>query len=142
VSDTRFLEAADRLGSRLCRDAVFAGERCNWIGAAADTPGGRGQTVVQCALGPDLYAGTSGIALFLAHLAVQTNEVVHHRTALAAAAHARWHLAERKTGTNVGFYSGSVGLAFALIDIGKVLDHGVLVEVGLDALRDLSTIGK
>jgi lantibiotic modifying enzyme len=38
--------------------------------------------------------------------------------------------------------TSGVGLAFALIDIGKVLDHGVLVEVGLDALRDLSTIGK
>jgi len=54
------LEIADRIGAQLCRDALWEGDRCNWIGClryAGDIAWG--------ALGADIYAGTAGIALFL-----------------------------------------------------------------------------
>lgn len=42
-SPETFLETADFLGARLCRDAIWAGNRCNWLGAAEiELMGGRG----------------------------------------------------------------------------------------------------
>jgi lantibiotic biosynthesis protein len=131
-----FLEAADRIGSRLCRDAIFAGNRCNWIGASMEPVDGT-WVIVQRTFGADLYAGTSGIALFLAHLAAQTNEPIHRRTAHAAVEHVRKSLLEGPVRTNIGFYSGSVGIAYALIDMDAVLPGEGLAELGLATLRRL-----
>ena len=33
----KFLETADRLGARICRDAIWAGGRCNWIGGYTES---------------------------------------------------------------------------------------------------------
>ena len=66
-SSDLFLETADRIGRRLCRDALWSGGRCNWLGWAMVQnrqfwlPAYRAQTV-------NLYDGTSGIAFFLSWL--------------------------------------------------------------------------
>jgi hypothetical protein len=67
------LHAAAGIGARLCRDAFWAGGRCTWLGPSMEHVDGSWQ-VAERAFGPDLYAGTSGIALFLAHLHARTGE--------------------------------------------------------------------
>ena len=37
----RFLDAASRIGRRLCRDAVWSEGRCNWLGWAMEPHGGQ-----------------------------------------------------------------------------------------------------
>src|SRR3712207_6822529 len=63
-----FLDAAASIGRDIAEQAVWDGARCNWVGAAPEE--GRAGEVVMAyaALGPGLYDGTSGIALFLSHL--------------------------------------------------------------------------
>src|SRR6266487_1073558 len=73
-SGEMFLEMADFLGARLCRDAIWAGNRCNWLGAGAIELTGGERTAAHRACGPDLYVGTTGIAVFLAHLSAATGE--------------------------------------------------------------------
>jgi len=35
------LPVADAIGARLCRDAIWAGRRCNWLGASMEPVGGQ-----------------------------------------------------------------------------------------------------
>jgi lantibiotic modifying enzyme len=69
-SNSELLRTADGIGSRLGRQAIWHGNRCNWVGAQPIErhPGGLYQGVTYEALGPDLYSGTAGVALFLAEL--------------------------------------------------------------------------
>jgi hypothetical protein len=71
----------------------------------------------------------------LAHLAAQTNDAVHRRTARAAVEHVRRSLREGASRTSIGFYSGTVGIGYALIDLDNVLHAEGLAELGLATLR-------
>ena len=84
--DEAFLETAAFLGRRICRDALWAGPRCNWLGDSMEFVDNN-WGVVHRALGPDLYGGTSGIALFLAALHGATGERLFRTTAEGAIAH-------------------------------------------------------
>ncbi len=76
IDRERFLRAAFALGSRLAQEAVWWHGRCNWLGAEPDGHTlGSGRLRVTCkSLGPEMYAGTSGIALFLAELYTATGD--------------------------------------------------------------------
>ena len=56
-----FLEIADRIGCRLCRDAVWDANRCSWLGWSME-PVNNQWTTVYRSFAADLYGGTSGIA--------------------------------------------------------------------------------
>jgi lantibiotic biosynthesis protein len=72
---THFLDAAARIGRRLCRDAVWADGQCNWLGWAMEARAG--QWVTACrAMGSIVYDGTAGIGLFLARLAPLTGDPI------------------------------------------------------------------
>ena len=66
--------------SAICRDALWSNGLCNWTADFAD----RDKVVGHRALTPDLYDGTSGIALFLHRLAAATGERIFRLTAEAA----------------------------------------------------------
>jgi lantibiotic modifying enzyme len=68
---SRFLDAAERIGRRLCRDALWSDGRCTWLGWAMESRSGQWVTAFR-AMATNLYDGTSGIGLFLARLAQLT----------------------------------------------------------------------
>lgn len=80
-----------------------------------------GWRVVHRAFGPDLYGGTSGIALFLARLFALTGENPHRTAAEGGMAQALSRLEEIHPSTRIGFYSGTTGIAFVLVEIGTIL---------------------
>lgn len=130
--DPAFLDAAAAIGRRLCRDALWSGERCNWLGDSMeffDNNWG----VVHRALGPDLYGGTSGIAFFLHVLHRLTGERMFLLTAIGAMEHAMSRRQELPPSGRLAFYSGWTGIAYALAEFGD-FDRAVpLIE---DAARD------
>ncbi len=77
-ADPRAARGRDRIGRALCRSACWDrdGRHCNWTGRpeAEMTATGGPITPTLEALGPDLYGGSAGIALFLAQLHEQTGE--------------------------------------------------------------------
>ena len=135
-----FLETAFSIGARLCRDALWDGERCTWQGASME-PVQQQWRAVQRVFGPDLYAGTSGIGLFLARLAARTDEPIFRATALGAAKAAE-SLADRQPDAMAfSVYSGGIGIAYALIEIGELCDAEPLANTGwrrLAGLRELA----
>jgi lantibiotic modifying enzyme len=129
LQDDDFLGAADRIGTRLARDALWQGERCNWTGDSMEWLEGRWQ-VAHRALGCELYAGSSGVALFMARLASATGERLHGQVALGAMEHALSRVASLPEGARSGLHAGALGVAWAAVRVGLELDMARLVERG------------
>lgn len=132
-----FLEAADRIGATLCRDALWAGDRCNWLGASMEPLNGSWRTV-QRAFGPELYNGTCGIAFFLARLFRVTNDKRHKSAAEGGIRQSLSRLADVVPQARIGFYSGLTGVGYALVEVGKDLDREEYVNQGLRIVQERS----
>jgi type 2 lantibiotic biosynthesis protein LanM len=131
---TRFLDAADRIGRRLCRDALWSDGRCSWLGWAMEPRSGQWVTAYR-AMATNLYDGTSGIGLFLARLARLTGDPIIRSTAVAALGHALTAADALLGAGEYGFYAGLSGIAWACREAGRLLDHEALAARGERALR-------
>jgi hypothetical protein len=135
-----FLQAAVALGSQLVQDAVWWHGRCNWMGAEPDGHTlGSGRVRMTCkALGPELYAGTSGVALFLAELCTATGDGKVRAAALGAIRQALAHCDAVAPVVRFGLYSGWSGIAFAAARVGALLGEPELLHAALRLARRLS----
>jgi lantibiotic modifying enzyme len=129
----RFLAAAERVGCRLCRDAIWSDGRCVWLGWAMEPRAGQWVTAFRAA-GTNLYDGTVGIGLFMARLACLTGDPIIRATAEAALAQALTAVDALTAGGEYGFYSGLSGIAWACREAGRVLQHEALAARGEAAL--------
>lgn len=132
-----FLSLADTLGTRLVRDAIWYGAMCNWTGDVMAFQSGQWQ-VSHSAMGGDLYGGTSGVAIFLARLHAATRERLFAKVAVAAMEQAVSQAAQLPPTANCGFYAGRLGIAWALIQVGHIVDASRLVQKGWDLLRTVA----
>ncbi len=143
MSETPYLDIADRVGRSLCRDALWADGRCNWIGWSMDTVGKMWATVYR-SFGPDLYNGTAGVALFLARLYRFTEDPVVKKTLIGALNQALSRLDALPEAGRTSFYSGLAGIAYAFVEAGEVLEHDALIERGrevFDRVADVPPTG-
>lgn len=131
--DEAFLETAASLGRRLAREALWANERCNWLGDSMEFVD-NAWSVVHRALGPDLYGGTSGIALFLAQLHRLTGERLFRVTAEGAMAHAEARLQDIPAAGRMAFYSGWTGIAYALVELAEAFANDALLDRAFDLI--------
>jgi hypothetical protein len=116
-----WIDVAHRIAARLVRDALWSGDECTWLGWSV-IPGSETRKPAVCTAGGDLYAGTAGIALFLAHMARATGDARCRATALGALRHS----ARRSMHGYwpVGAYSGLAGLMHAALGVGESLGDG------------------
>lgn len=140
MSEAKYLEVADRLGARLCRDAIWSGSRCNWLGDSMEFIESRWQ-VTHRSFGPDLYNGTSGIALFLTYLFACTEEKIFKKTAQGAFACALSQLDRLDPAISFGFYSGLTGIAYALAEASEILSEQQFMEKSLGLLEKVAGNG-
>lgn len=133
MPDVGFLNTADRIGSRLCRDAIWSGDRCNWVGWALEVLGSSWSTVYK-AQSPYLYDGAAGIGLFLARLYRFTNDPLEKTTALGALNRSFRSLSDVPAQLRASVYSGAASIAFAAIEIGQALDDERMVRHGIAEL--------
>lgn len=125
-----YLGIAHDLGRRLADEAIWHEDRCNWLGVKLDSPetaGGKPE-VVYGALGPDLYDGTSGVALFLAELYTATGDPALRRAALGAIRQALRGADGVVPPLRRGLYSGWLGIAYASARVATVLEDAALRE--------------
>jgi lantibiotic biosynthesis protein len=134
-----FLDCADRIGAKLCRDALWDGQRCTWLGWSLELHN-RAWLPAYRSLGAELYSGTSGIALFLAELLHYTGDAQQRRV-LEGALNQTLSLMEAQQGAaRIGFYAGTCGIAYALARIGALLGDERLVERALAEAAALKSI--
>jgi lantibiotic modifying enzyme len=132
-----FLEVADGLGARLAREAIWHGPRCNWTGDVMDFLDGRWQ-VVHRALPGDVYGGTAGVALFLGRLHAATRERLYARVAQAALEQAAAQLPALPAAAGGAFYAGALGIAWAMLRVGHLVDAPALAERGWQAVEAIA----
>jgi lantibiotic modifying enzyme len=138
VRRPELLDAAFGIGARLCREAIWDGDRCAWVGADEEHSPGGDVRVIQRASGPNLHDGSAGIALFLAHLYESTGERVLRTTALAAARHALSRLDSIPPPLRLSAFSGLSGIAFAVAQVADCADAEGLEEPALAALAGVA----
>jgi lantibiotic modifying enzyme len=117
--NTELLEVAERIGARLCRDAWWSGGCCNWTGEF-----GEEDATAYGSLGPHLYQGTAGIALFLWRLAEATGEQIFRITAHGALRQALSKLPQ----PGCGLYSGGLGIHYAAWKIRGECDEDAVLR--------------
>jgi lantibiotic biosynthesis protein len=116
-----FLELAARFGHEIAASAIWSGGRCNWVGTLPhDEAIVRGRAEM-AALGPDLYGGTSGVALFLAEAGVRLDDVRLRATALGAIRLALEQAGRIDPQLRDGLYGGSIGIAYAAARVAGLL---------------------
>jgi Lanthionine synthetase C-like protein/HopA1 effector protein family len=135
-STSDYLDVAVRIASRITRQAIWHRNQCNWVGFQALerslTPQGN---ATLSALGPELYTGTSGVALFLGELSAQTGDTDVRRTALGAIAQALSHVDVLPAPARPGLFSGWIGIALVAARLGKILRDENLLRAALRVVQ-------
>lgn len=131
-----YLDTAAQIAWRLARQAIWHEGRCNWLGFL---PIERSLTpqynVTFSALGPDLYSGTSGLALFLAELYTATGNAEARRTALGAIRQALSRVDVLPHPARAGLFTGWIGIALIAARVGKILQQEDLLRAALRLAR-------
>lgn len=131
-----FAAEADRIAQELSRCAIRRGPGAAWIGL--DWLGDAEVFQLVC-LGPDLYNGVSGIALFLAAHAAVTGRKPSAELAIAGVAHLRKNLKSRGAARmarslGVGGATGLGSIVYALTVMSKMLrDDSLLADAHVAA---------
>ena len=126
-----FIAEADRIAEEVARHAIRRGLSAAWIGL--DWLGDAGHYQLVC-LGPDLYNGNAGIALFFAAHAAVTGTQRSGELALAAVARLRKTLKSRTAARmarslGIGGATGLGSIVYALTAMAKILqDDGLLAD--------------
>jgi type 2 lantibiotic biosynthesis protein LanM len=135
-SNSAFLEAANTIASKLCRDALWSDDRCNWLGSAMEFVDNN-WSVVHRAAGSSLYDGTSGIGLFLARLFKRSPERLYKVTAIGAIQQALSRFEDISPVAHIGFYSGLSGIAYVLLELGETFDRLPFINQAFQILEGL-----
>jgi lantibiotic biosynthesis protein len=129
---------ANEIGDALTDSVWEYGGEATWMGThrTADEDSNIIQTSYS-AVGPTLYGGTSGIALFLAELFTRTG--VHRQAEIAVAAmrHAVARLDAVPRNARFGFFGGQVGVATALVRVGLLTGRPDFVSTARSLLSSL-----
>jgi lantibiotic modifying enzyme len=132
-----FLEASVRIGNRIVRDAFWYADRCNWVRTLPRESGHEGQragTVYRC-LGPELYSGTSGVALFLAELYRVTGDRAYRNAAFGALRHAFSRIDSIPSSIRIGLFSGWTGIALVAARVAVLFDEPSLFDEAKDLVK-------
>jgi lantibiotic modifying enzyme len=119
--DLAFLELAGRLGREIAGSAIWFDGRCNWVGALPLDESRVSGSAEMAALGPDLYGGTSGVALFLAEAGARLDDDSLRAAALAAIRLALDHPDRIDPQVRDGLYGGCIGIAYAAARVAGLL---------------------
>lgn len=134
LPDTRrFLDVASQIGEEIYQTAFWHEDRCNWLGTEPYSPERPSHVqAMYSSLGPELYGGSSGVALFLAELAVATGDRDAERTAIGAMRRALDQAPHVNPLVDLGLFTGTPGLAFAAVMTGRLLGDERLVSGGIE----------
>lgn len=130
-------DAALRIGRRIASRARWAGDACTWSVMTPDRSRPGSRAAVEAEASGAVYEGTAGIALFLAELAAASGDAEVRRAALGAVEHAL-RSGDTLPPTSFGFHAGRVGIAYAAMRAGELLELPELYPRAEALLRPLA----
>lgn len=118
------LAVAAGIGERIVATSLWDRGRCTWMGATRPPSSPASLTPpVTRPLGPDLYEGSSGIALFLAYLYAATRDPAVRRAADGAIAHALSQAPAIPASRACSLYTGALGVAVVMAKAAALLER-------------------
>jgi lantibiotic modifying enzyme len=136
MSQSQFLEVADSIGRLLCRDALWSGSECNWLGWGMHPDAGAWRLASK-AQPATLYDGTAGIGLFLARLFQFTGDARLKSTIAGAINRSIAGADDIPAAARPSLYGGTVGIALVCMEVGRVMGSQKLIDWGLGQLTGL-----
>lgn len=130
------LDTAVQVGDRLSRHALTAEGASTWIGLVSQ----RGERWWISPLGPDLYEGVAGIALFLAHLGLVADEKHYVELARGALRTLREQVARDGFRESIGGFAGYGGHVYVMSRLAALLDDASLLSDADMAIRAISSL--
>ena len=122
----------------LCRTRLTYEGHSTWLGTN-QIPDASGATrFAHGSIGPALYGGVSGIALFLAETGAKTGNDEFGAVAVSAISHAMSRMNSISPRTRFGFFSGEAGIAYAAHRIGVLQGRTDLVRKARRILGQLA----
>jgi lantibiotic modifying enzyme len=94
-----------------------------------ENDGRGGVAIAYQALGPDLYGGSAGVALFLAEVGTLTDDAEVRAAAVGALRHAASRVDSLPPSTRAGLYAGRYGITIALAYSSVLLDEPEFVDL-------------
>jgi lantibiotic biosynthesis protein len=139
ASISHYLAASNDIGRRIAEGVIWHNGRCNWVGAEPleRQIGGYQPPLSYKALGPDLYAGTSGVALFMGELYAATNEAAYRRIAIGSIRQSLGQLDSVPNSARLSLFSGSIGILFAAVRVAGCVEDSALQEQAANLLAEL-----
>ncbi len=125
-----YRQIARMIGDRLANHAIWHDGRCTWLGPRMSLSDGHAldRQPVYGVIGPDVYSGTAGIALFLAQLYAETGEDEYRTVARGAIDCSIAKVEELFEQGHIGFYTGWPGVIASVARVGRLVDDGVLAR--------------
>lgn len=136
INRQKYLETAQDIASILIKNALWDGDRCNWLGSALEPVNGRLQ-IVNRTFGPDMYSGTASVAYFLSLLYTISPGRILEETLAGATRHMISVYDRSPALLNYSFYTGKIGLVYTLIQVGFILKKEEWIQKALSILQSL-----
>ncbi len=133
----QYREAAITIGNRICRDAIWHNDTCNWVGLAVDI--NNGKKIYSRALPPDFYDGVAGTAFFLLQLYRTNKHPVVYKTIKGSIN--QLTSSDNEIGSN-GFFNGNAGVIFTLMTASVVLKDKNIERYATQMLNNLIASAK
>jgi type 2 lantibiotic biosynthesis protein LanM len=130
------LAAATEIGDRLARSSIRSGGTAMWIGLASQ--GGERWGISP--VGPDLYEGLAGIAMFLAYLGWVSSEQQYVDLARAAVRTLRTQYARGTLDRSIGGFAGLGGHVYASTHLAATLDDDDLLLEAESAVAKIASL--
>jgi len=138
VPGDSLLRRAQEIGQRIAGEAIWDGNRCNWLGAAPPRAVREPaqEEMKYTPLGVDIYSGTAGVALFLAELCAEGGKDLRS-TAIGAISQSFSRAESVRPGSRLALYTGWTGIALAAARVGIITGEGKWVERSDQLVRQL-----
>jgi type 2 lantibiotic biosynthesis protein LanM len=133
-----YKEAALVIANKICRDAIWNGDTCNWVGLTSETDA-TDRIVYSRALPPDFYDGVAGVVYFLLQVyRLQPNPVLFKT--INGALQQIMAFKGDKENLFPGFYQGKAGIVFVLKEAAKILDNPAIAESAEKKMKQLISL--
>jgi lantibiotic biosynthesis protein len=134
-------EVAGRIADHLCDAALRDGGRCTWLGTTQDAADDSDEVeFVYGTIGPELYGGNAGVALFLAEAGARMGHRRWRETALAAMAHALDRADTIAPDARMSFHLGQVGIAYSAANVARASGDGETASRACALLSQLPSV--
>ena len=138
TADT-FIETAAEIGRTLSRDAIWSGDRCNFLSSSNDPAFDYPKAYFK-SLEADFYSGSAGVAFFLAALYNATGDRLVRKTALGTLRNALATASTIPPHAALGFFLGWMGIAYTAIRAGQWLHEEEMTAQGQQLLDKVTKL--